>query len=282
MTHADRLSMSLTHLQRPGIDVVLLDLTLPDSDGIETLNRMQARAPHVPIVVLTGRDDETVAIQLLQAGAQDYLVKGQVTSPLLMRALQYATERKRAQEKLSLYREIFANSIDAIAIIDLHGHYLEQNAAHSRLLGFSDEDLHGKTPAVHLGEEGFKGIASELISRGSYRGEVRSRTKSGVLIDIEVSAFTVLDEAGHPVCYVGLKRDITERKRMEQALRATRDELERRVIERTHDLQEKLLELEKFEEVVVGRELKMIQMEKDLEKLRLEVKARVEGQLASQ
>lgn len=277
MTHADRLSTSLPHLGRPGIDVVLLDLTLPDSHGLETLNRMQAHAPAVPIVVLTGRDDETMAIQLLQAGAQDYLVKSQVTSQLLMRALRYATERKGAQEKLILYREIFANSIDAIAIVDLHGRYLEQNAEHGGLLGFSDEDLHGKTPAVHLGEEGFKGIVRELGRRGSYRGEVTSRTKSGALIDVEVSAFAVLNEAGHPVCYVELKRDITERKRMEDALRATRDELERRVIERTHLLQEKLLELEKFEQVVVGRELKMIDLEKELEKLRKEVKAPVEG-----
>jgi two-component system, cell cycle sensor histidine kinase and response regulator CckA len=275
--HADRLATGLPHLSQPGIDVVLLDLTLPDSDGVETLIRVQAHAPSVPIVVLTGRDDDVVAVQLLQAGAQDYLVKGQVTSPLLVRALRYATERKHAQDKFMLYREIFANSIEAIAIIDLHGHYLEQNAAHSQFLGFSDEDLRGKTPAVHLGEEGFRGIIRELTTSGRYHGEVTSHTKHGTAMDIEVSAFAVQNEAGQPVCYVSVKRDITERKRMEQALRATRDDLERRVEDRTRDLQEKLDELERFEEVVVGRELKMIGLEKELAQLRKEVKTQVEA-----
>jgi PAS domain S-box-containing protein len=277
ITHADRLASGLPHLSQPGIDVVLLDLTLPDSDGVETLTRVQAHAPSVPIVVLTGRDDDAVAVQLLQAGAQDYLVKGQVSSPLLMRALRYATERKHAQDKLMLYREIFANSTEAIAIIDLHGQYLEQNAAHRQLLGFSDADLCGKTPAVHLGKEGFQSIVRELTTTGHYHGEVSSHTKDGTAMDIEVSAFAVQNAAGHPVCYVGVKRDITERKRMEQALRATRDDLERRVEERTRELQEKLDELERFEEVVVGRELKMISLEKELAQLRKAVKAPVEA-----
>ena len=276
---ADRLAGGLVYLSQPGIDVVLLDLTLPDSHGVETLNRVQAHAASVPIVVLTGRDDDAVAAQLLQAGAQDYLVKGHVTSALLVRALRYATERKHAQDKLILYREIFVHSIEAIAIMDLHGRYLEQNAAHRQFLGFSDENLRGHTPALHLDEEKSKGIISDLAKTGRYRGEATNHTKDGRTIDIEVSAFAIRNEAGQPVCYVEIKRDMTERKRMEQALRATHDDLERRVAERTRDLQEKLDELESFEEVVVGRELKMIGLEKELAQLRKDVKASVEGQL---
>jgi PAS domain S-box-containing protein len=278
---ADRLAGGLVYLSQPGIDVVLLDLTLPDSDGVETLNRLQAHAASVPVVVLTGRDDDAVAAQLLQAGAQDYLVKGHVTSALLVRALRYATERKHAQDKLILYREIFVHSIEAIAIMDLHGRYLEQNAAHRQFLGFSDEDLRGHTPGVHGEEERSKGIISELRKTGCYRGEATGHTKDGSTLDIEVSAFAVRNETGLPVCYVEIKRDMTERKRMEQALRATHEDLERRVEERTRDLQEKLDELKRFEEVVVGRELKMIGLEKELAQLRKEVKASIDGQLIS-
>jgi DNA-binding response OmpR family regulator len=100
MRHADRLSTGLKYVAEPGIDVVLLDLSLPDSQGVETLVRMHEAAGGVPIVVMTGIEDEALGVALVQAGAQDYLVKGQVTGALLTRSLRYAAERKRAEEKL--------------------------------------------------------------------------------------------------------------------------------------------------------------------------------------
>ncbi len=216
VAYADRLAAGIERLGDANPDVVLLDLSLPDSYGLETLTRMHAAANGVPIVVLTSLEDEALGLQLIRAGAQDYLVKGQITGPLLLRALRYAAERKRVQEKLVLYREIFANSSDAIAIIDPQGHYLEQNAAHRALLGYSDAELHGKTPASHLGDETFARIVGELAGKGSYRGEVTSRTKSGSMLEIDLSAFAVRNDAGDPVCYVGIKRDITERRRAEE------------------------------------------------------------------
>lgn len=78
-------------------DVVLLDLSLPDSKGMDTFHKVNAVAPTIPIVVLSGISDVTLAIEMVQAGAQDYLVKGQVDAHLLMRSIQYAIERKRAQ-----------------------------------------------------------------------------------------------------------------------------------------------------------------------------------------
>jgi signal transduction histidine kinase len=97
--YADRLSAALPLLAARDVDVVLLDLSLPDAHGLETVTRALAAAPEVPIVVLTGLDDETVAIQAVQAGAQDYLVKGQVEPGMLSRALRYAMERKRLLER---------------------------------------------------------------------------------------------------------------------------------------------------------------------------------------
>lgn len=124
-----------------------------------------------------------------------------------------------------LYREIFVHSNEPIAIIDPEGNYLEQNSAHRDLLGYSDEELHGQTPAIHLGAEGFQTIAAALSAKGEYRGETTSRRKSGEIRSIEISAFATRDESGKTICYVGIKRDVTERKRAEETLRRTESEL---------------------------------------------------------
>lgn len=96
--------MRLSEAERVGreakLDAVLLDLSLPDGHGLGNISRLLQAAPAVPLVVLTGTDDEQLAVQAVHQGAQDYLVKGQVTGPLLVRALRYAIERKRAEEGL--------------------------------------------------------------------------------------------------------------------------------------------------------------------------------------
>ena len=96
----DRLQSGLEWFAKEGADVVLLDLHLPDSQGLETLIKVHAQAPEVPIVVLSGVDDDTVALEAVRRGAQDYLVKGQVDARRLRCVLRYAMERHRVQESL--------------------------------------------------------------------------------------------------------------------------------------------------------------------------------------
>ncbi len=93
LDHADRLSRSLERLRAPGVDVVLLDLLLPDSTGLETFRRVHAAARDIPVVVLSGLNDEALALEAVHAGAQDYLIKGQTDGALLRRVLRYAIER---------------------------------------------------------------------------------------------------------------------------------------------------------------------------------------------
>jgi signal transduction histidine kinase len=100
LERADRLSAGLERLDAGGIDVILLDLSLPDSQGLETFARNNERAPQVPIIVLSGLSDQAVAVEAVRRGAQDYLMKGQVGSGLLARAIHYAIERKQVQEAL--------------------------------------------------------------------------------------------------------------------------------------------------------------------------------------
>jgi PAS domain S-box-containing protein len=124
-----------------------------------------------------------------------------------------------AEQALALYRAIFVKSTEAIAIIDPNGFYLEQNPAHERLLGYSDDELRGRTPEIHLGSAEFAAISAELEATGISRRASVSRTKDGRELTIELSSFAVCDAHGEPVCYVGIKRDVTEQKRAAAELR---------------------------------------------------------------
>jgi diguanylate cyclase (GGDEF)-like protein len=95
-----RLSQGLEYLSSQAAGVVLLDLSLPDSYGFDTFLKVYAHSPKVPIIVLTGNDDQTVALSAVKTGAQDYLVKGKLDRELLLRSMQYSIERKRYQEQL--------------------------------------------------------------------------------------------------------------------------------------------------------------------------------------
>lgn len=103
--HAERLSNGLNSLRKGSMDLVLLDLVLPDGQGLDTLKRAQDEAPHVPIIVLTGLDDLVLAMKAMRAGAQDYLSKGDLDGKLLVRSIRYAVERQGLLEELQLERE---------------------------------------------------------------------------------------------------------------------------------------------------------------------------------
>jgi PAS domain S-box-containing protein len=124
-----------------------------------------------------------------------------------------------------LYREIFDHSREAIAIIDRDGVYLQQNGAHYTLLGYSDEDLEGKTLANEVDEETFAEITRQLAESGEYSGEIVCRTKRGDERNIELTVFTMRSGLGEPLCYVCIKRDISRRKHDELALRRSQSEL---------------------------------------------------------
>ena len=105
LTHVQRLDQALASLSEASFDAILLDLGLPDSHGLDTLVRARTRAPRVPIVVLTGFDDEAAGAKAVQQGTQDYMVKGHVQSRVLARSLRYAVERSRAAAELQEAKE---------------------------------------------------------------------------------------------------------------------------------------------------------------------------------
>src|ERR1700732_3005319 len=104
LTHLLRMSEALIHLAKGGVDIVLLDMGLPDGHGLDTVRRAHAAAPRVPLIVLTGLDDEVLADEAMKEGAQDYLIKGQIENRGLPRALRHAIERHRMQTETDLIR----------------------------------------------------------------------------------------------------------------------------------------------------------------------------------
>jgi len=114
LTHVDCMCDAESLLAAGSVDIILLDLGLPDAEGVGAVRRAHLAAPHVPVVVLTGSDDESLATLALQEGAQDYLIKGQIELRGLLRSLRYAVERKSMEEALFAEKERAQVTLDSI------------------------------------------------------------------------------------------------------------------------------------------------------------------------
>jgi diguanylate cyclase (GGDEF)-like protein/PAS domain S-box-containing protein len=157
LTLVDSMSKAEEHLAEHAGDIILLDLGLPDAQGLAAVRRTHAAAPRVPLVVLTGLDDESLAAQALQEGAQDYLVKGQIVlegqieTRGLLRALRYAIERKALEEALFVEKEraqVTLNCIgDAVACTDISGNLTFLNTVAEKLTGWSWQEAAGRPMA---------------------------------------------------------------------------------------------------------------------------------------
>ena len=220
--HAARLAHALEMLSGGQFDVVLLDLSLPDERGLPTVTRLHAHAPNVPIVVLTGLDDEALAVKALRAGAQDYLVKGRVDGDLLLRSLRYATERGRALEALERreehYRSLIENSLDLVSILNFDGTIRYASPSHERVLGYTLDELVGQNAFSFVHPDDLPAVRESFLKPdGPATLESRFRHKDGT--------WRVLESFGRNLAHVpGVSgvvvntRDITDRKRLEQQL----------------------------------------------------------------
>jgi len=145
--HAGRLSDGVQLLREREVDLILLDLTLPDSRGLKTLSIIMDYAPHRPVIVLTGIDDALSALKALRQGAQDYLVKGQVDSALLLRSIRYALERKRAENELrgilSAYEQLISSPMTATVRFTEDGLILDCNEVFLKTVGCDEDECNG-------------------------------------------------------------------------------------------------------------------------------------------
>ena len=238
LTHVDRLDAAIRCLTQAAFDIILLDLSLPDSQGAETLVRMHAAAQGIPIVLVTGREDEELGLQLIQAGAQDYLVKGQTTAPLLARALKYAVERKRLEEELRqktrFLQSVLDNMAEGVVMADERGTFQVWNQAAERIIGSGPADIGigewSKHYALFLPDRVTPFPTDDLPLARAIRGE----SVTDVLIFfhrphwpgeawLSVTARPLLDDTGHLSGGVAVFRDITAAKRTDEALRDSQE-----------------------------------------------------------
>lgn len=148
--HVQTVKDATRMLSSDSVDLVLLDLSLTDSKGIATVEVVHATDPGVPIVVLTGHDDEDTAVEAIRHGAQDYLVKGRISRTMISRAIKYALERKKIEDDLrnqaELLQSILRNSGDGIIVTDTNARHILSNPAAEALLGLRPTD----EPVDHL------------------------------------------------------------------------------------------------------------------------------------
>jgi diguanylate cyclase (GGDEF)-like protein/PAS domain S-box-containing protein len=232
--HAGLISEGLAFLRDEGYHVILLDLELPDGHGLNNIRQVCTLAPHLPVVILTGLDDETTAIRAVQEGAEDYLVKGQMDSNLLVRAIRYAIERKRVGEKLreseEKYRTILENIEEGYYEVDLAGNFTFFNDSMCRLLGYSKEELMGMNNRQYTDQKNAKRLyqAFNQVYRTGEPGrgfDWELIRKDGTQRTGEASFSLKKDASGNPIGFRGIVQDITERKRAEEALHTSEAQL---------------------------------------------------------
>jgi diguanylate cyclase (GGDEF)-like protein/PAS domain S-box-containing protein len=226
---AARLDDGLAVLHARPIDVVLLDLSLPDSFGLETLARLRAAQPNVPVVVLTGTADEALALAALRQGAQDYLVKGQGDGELVRRAIRYAIGRSHADVALrnseARFRALFENAGLGVVLIEAGGAFVQANPAFCAMLGYSEDELKRMTTAdiLHLEDTpSDTRLRGEMAAgtRDSYHLQTRYRAKDGRTVWGSLTVTAIREPGGHELRYtVAVVEDVTERKRLEDHMR---------------------------------------------------------------
>lgn len=241
-----RLTAALEKLGRDSIDVVLADLSLPDSQGIATFRQLYRHPSRAPILVLSGLDDEAMALRTVEEGAQDYLVKGRFDSPLLVRSIRYAMKRAATElaleDERNLLRSVIDNVPDSIYVKDADGRYLLGNTAHAQQLGIrSPEDIVGHTSADFFAPEVAHGFAADdqrvlvsgtaIVNRHEFVGEGRA------LKWLSTTKVPLRDARGRIIGIVGLGRDITARKQAEEELARYAEELREKNAEIEDDLQ---------------------------------------------
>ena len=237
---AGNLKNALALLEQESIDIVLADLGLPDSQGLEGVSQLQAVAPYVPVIVLSGLDDETVVTDAAHHGVQDYLIKGQVDSSLLNRSISYALERKKGELAIQVaqerYRIIFENSAVAITMVDEQERLISWNKFTENLLNMSHDDLYLRpVQSLYPASEWDTIRAQHLRETGTEQHlETQMIRQGGGVIDVDVSLSMIRDAEGNVTGSVGVIRDITERKQVEEALRRSEERF-RQVVENAEE-----------------------------------------------
>ncbi|MDB5563085.1 MAG: hypothetical protein JWN11_2503 [Hyphomicrobiales bacterium] len=231
LMHLDSMERAAEYLGTNTVDIILLDLGLPDVQGLEAVRRARSASPHAPLVVLTGYDDEAMAGRALQAGAQDYLIKGQIEPRGLRRAIRYAIERKVMEEALVAEKEraqITLNCIgDAVTCTDIFGTITFLNAVAQTMTGWTLEEAVGRpiSDVVRIVDANDREVFSRT-SAGLTRHDQSSHLRSdynlirrdGTKVPIEDSLAPIHDGHGRFTGSVIVFRDVSAARAMAEQI----------------------------------------------------------------
>lgn len=277
LTQVESIDKAFKTLENGSFDIILSDLGLPDSWGLDTFHKLHIHVPKVPIIVLTGLNDDVTGTKAVREGAQDYLIKGQVDGDILIRAIYYAIERKKSDEALreseEKYSALVELSPDGIILLQA-GKVIFANNSIYKLFDTEESDLIGgdvfklmngsfKVSVESLNENDREMVIKNLSDAA--KGKVKARTyrlpsknKSGDIIWIEVHVT--------PIMYKGITselilfKDVTEQKEAEQSIKEKNKELqdlgnklqelnlnlEKKVKERTREVENLLKQKDEF------------------------------------
>jgi diguanylate cyclase (GGDEF)-like protein/PAS domain S-box-containing protein len=225
MTHVETMAEAEAYLARCAVDVILLDLGLSDAHGLEAVQRARAAAPRTPLMVLTGLDDESLAIQALQQGAQDYLVKGQLESRGLARSLRYSIERKIMEEALFVEKEraqvTLASIADGVICTNVAGEITFLNVVAEATTGWSWQEARGRALAdvFQTVNAATRDSVPLSFEPSATRGSCVLLRRDGFEIPIEESVAPIHDRDGQLQGDVIVFRDVSSARAMSQEMR---------------------------------------------------------------
>lgn len=254
VVHAKVLQEALDISSAEKFDVILLDLSLPDSQGLSAIDRLCKVAFDIPIVVLTGLDDPKTGIEALHKNAQDYLIKGQLNVELLIRSIRYAIERKRVEKSLRLsemkYKSLAENVPSILIRYDKNLRIVYLSPMAQKVTGRPNSEFIGKTNK----EAGFPEKLSRLW-QDSIRAVFHTGQNKNLEFDFPIGErlktfyLKFAPEFGPNSkeidTVLGIATDITERKHAEKVLKRDKETFERLVEKKTEELAQAQIELEK-------------------------------------
>jgi len=224
LVHFTRIKEGLEYLNED-IDIMLLDLNLPDSQGIDTFNSMNKHAPELPIIILTGLLDEDLAINIVSEGAQDYLVKGQIDKQLLSRSIKYSIERKRIEMDLrkseEKYRLMVEKLESGLFLIDAQNKINYVNSQMADMLGYTKDDLLNKNIFNFIEKNYRKVFKKHLKINDKHIGqtyEIQFINKNDTTLWFLVSTSPLYKVTGEYIGAISIMTDITARKGMEKSI----------------------------------------------------------------
>jgi len=231
LKHVECMEDAERYLAVCSVDIILLDLGLPDVQGLDAVRRARKAAPGVPLVVLSGLDDESMAVQAMKEGAQDYLIKGQIEPRELVRALRYAVERKSIEETLFEEKERAQVTLDCIgdAVIctDVEGNITFLNLVAEKMTGWTLGEVVGKpmAEAFRIVNASTRRVIPNPMVLASKLNKSRNLPVDSVLIQrngneiyIEDSVAPIHNHAGQVIGSVLVFRDVSEARAMAEQI----------------------------------------------------------------